>query len=240
LLIEIEFLLAFKPSKDERLKSAKLKFESTTSDESGIQVELLSDSKELLIAEKQKHGMKTFNIPNIISLPVISFLAGIFQHTFSLRVSSLNTFSPARFTANLVYELKLKDGQKSVKELPGELSLSLSSFIIPVHKSVDELKQSLSDESVFCKTSTATIDLANKRYSPIQLMHLIPRLLNVAPVKFIKSTGAYFANTLTEIPFAIRFKAIPDQLSAKIDITSPNQLLSDSLLAEFIQFTSTN
>ena len=51
----MELLLAFKPTKGERLKSAKLKFESLKT-EDGINVEVLSDSNEILIAEKQKQG----------------------------------------------------------------------------------------------------------------------------------------------------------------------------------------
>jgi hypothetical protein len=51
----VELLLAFKPTKGERLKSAKLKFESLKT-EDGVLLEVASDSNEILIAEKQKQG----------------------------------------------------------------------------------------------------------------------------------------------------------------------------------------
>jgi hypothetical protein len=175
----------------------------------------------------------------MISVCIHYSLEGIFRQTLSLRVLSMNNHAPSRFRASLTYELKLKDkedSQKVFKEMPCEIILPLSAFIVPVPKTVEELKQSLSDETLFCKTATFNFDLSKKKYSIMQFMHLIPRMLNVAPVKYIKSTGAYFGNTFDNIPLAIRFKGSLENKSAKIDITCPDQQICDSLIEEIKNF----
>jgi hypothetical protein len=132
----------------------------------------------------------------------------------------------------------LKDNEKFSKELKCEFVFSLSSLVVPVPLNTDQLKDKLADSDTFSSSESATLEVDPKRLSAKQAMHLVPRILNVAVVKFVRSTGAYFGEIAAlKVPVAIRLKSVQDESSPekefiKVDIMSPKAEIGSNLLAE--------